>query len=229
MYSDGSFRRELYPRGLIVATGEDIPTGHSLRARMTVLEIDKGAVKLYVLSRLQEAAVAGTLAEAMAGYVAYIARQPKEAFAKRALELRAAATRDGGQHRRIPENIAQLMLGVETFLNFAVEAQAVTVEQRTALCYEAWNQLTNISAAQTAFHRDEQPASRFAALLAGVLSSGRAHTQPNAPGAVHGAFPVAAVRRHNLFIRAGISGRRLVFFAIAPAASPLISVSFFLI
>jgi hypothetical protein len=182
MYSDGSFRRELYPRGLILATGEDIPTGHSLRARMTVLEIDKGAVKLDVLSRLQGAAVAGTLAEAVAAYVAYVARQPKAAFAKRALELRAAATKDGGQHRRTPENIAQLMLGVETFLNFAVEAQAVTVEQRTALRDEAWNQLTNISAAQAAFHRDEQPASRFAALLAGVLSSGRAHIRHSATG-----------------------------------------------
>src|SRR5262249_32492194 len=63
MNADASLRPEMYPRGLILATGEDVPSGHSLRARMVVVEIGKGDVDLGRLTQLQAAAEAGTLAQ----------------------------------------------------------------------------------------------------------------------------------------------------------------------
>ena len=51
MRADGGSRPTYYPRGLIVSTGEDIPSGQSLRARLLVLELAPGDIDTAVLSR----------------------------------------------------------------------------------------------------------------------------------------------------------------------------------
>ena len=50
MNADGTLRQTYEPRGLVVASGEDIPKGHSLRARMIVGHIEKGAIDKAKLS-----------------------------------------------------------------------------------------------------------------------------------------------------------------------------------
>ena len=42
MNADGSLRPDLPPRGLVIGTGEDAPKGHSLRARMVIVEVGPG-------------------------------------------------------------------------------------------------------------------------------------------------------------------------------------------
>ena len=54
MNADGSLRAEMYPRGLIVATGEDVPSGHSLRARLLVVEISPGDIDRASLTEAQD-------------------------------------------------------------------------------------------------------------------------------------------------------------------------------
>ena len=44
MRADGGSRPTYYPRGLIISTGEDIPSGQSLRARLLVLELTPGEI-----------------------------------------------------------------------------------------------------------------------------------------------------------------------------------------
>ena len=67
MRPDGSLRPIKPPRGLILSTGEDIPIGESIRARMLIVEIGRGDVDTGILSKLQETAAAGMLARALAG------------------------------------------------------------------------------------------------------------------------------------------------------------------
>lgn len=52
--STTEIRRAHIPRGLILATGEDIPNGHSLQARCAILSIKKGATDTVKLSALQD-------------------------------------------------------------------------------------------------------------------------------------------------------------------------------
>src|SRR5262249_34850875 len=42
MRADGSLRPEKPPRGLVLSTGEDVPRGQSLRARLLTLEVSPG-------------------------------------------------------------------------------------------------------------------------------------------------------------------------------------------
>ena len=49
MNADGTLRPTYFPRCLIVATGEDVPIGHSLRARMNIVPVAKGDIEPHML------------------------------------------------------------------------------------------------------------------------------------------------------------------------------------
>src|SRR5207253_10169721 len=78
MQRDTSLRPPRSPRGLILSTGEDTPPGQSLRGRMLILEVSPGDVPLAHLTPHQRAAAAGRYAEAMAGFVRWLAPQYAE-------------------------------------------------------------------------------------------------------------------------------------------------------
>jgi hypothetical protein len=186
MNADGSLRTEMHPRGLLAASGEDTPIGHSLRARQMICEISPGDVDLPVLSEMQKAADEGVLKAAMAGYVRYVAAQDKSSFKRRVKELRAeAAKKFSGGHSRTPENAALLMLGVENFLAYAASIGADLDGEK--LRGEAWEALLAAGNEQDQHQRDEQPAERFKALLQGLLSSGGAHIRDVYRGSPPGA------------------------------------------
>ena len=91
MRADGGSRPTYYPRGLIISTGEDIPSGQSLRARLLVLELTPGEIPADALSAAQADAASGLLAAAMAGYLRWLAPQIDELRADAAGAAASAA------------------------------------------------------------------------------------------------------------------------------------------
>jgi len=170
MNSDATLRAAMYPRCGVLGTGEDIPRGHSMRARVLVIEIKGGDVDIATLTALQ--AKTNLLAEAMSGYLSWLAAQDQGAFAKRQKELRALAS---GTHTRTPENIAVIQLGVETALRFAVEVAALSAPEAEAHKRQSWEALKALAAAQDHLLNSENPAQRFLDLIGSVLSSGQGH------------------------------------------------------
>lgn len=61
------------PRGLVLSSGEDLPAGHSIRARVLILETEKDMMRWDKVTDLQAKAKAGALAAAMAGYLRWLA------------------------------------------------------------------------------------------------------------------------------------------------------------
>jgi hypothetical protein len=177
MNADSTLRATYYPRGLVMASGEDIPSGHSLQARMIVRKINAQDVRLDVLSELQKAAADGLLKQAMAGYVAYVAGQDKSELTAKMHELRADALKRKPGHPRTAENVAELMLGIMNMLDFAVDVGALDDDQAAQELENAWTCLLSVAEEQAAVLKAEQPAERFCSLLAGLLSSGRGHIQ----------------------------------------------------
>jgi hypothetical protein len=177
MRADGGSRPTYYPRGLIISTGEDIPSGQSLRARLLVLELTPGDIRADTLSAAQADAATGLFAAAMAGYLRWLAPQIDKL--QEALPGRQRALRDklvqGGQHRRTPDIAASLIVGWETFLCFAEDAGAVSRADTARLLTRARAALTNSAEVQLAHQASEEPATRFVALLSAAISSGRAH------------------------------------------------------
>ena len=185
MRADGGSRPTYYPRGLIISTGEDIPSGKSLRARLLVLELTSGEIPADALSAAQADAAKGLFAAAMAGYLRWLAPQIDKL--RETLPGRQRALRDelvqGAQHRRTPDVAASLIVGWETFLRFAEDARAVTRAAAADMLTRVRAALTDSAEMQGAHLASEEPAQRFLALLRAAISSGRAHVADATTGA----------------------------------------------
>ena len=123
MRADTSLRPPKSPRGLVVTTGEDLPRGQSLRARLFVLPISPDSLDWDKLTRRQRDAAAGLFAQAMSGYLQWLAGKygkVRREMPRRLVELPEQA-RDGNQHKRTPDIVASLFYGLELFTEFAVK------------------------------------------------------------------------------------------------------------
>jgi hypothetical protein len=178
--ADGSIKVAKPPRGLILSTGEDVPRGHSVRARLLTIEVERTDVDPDRLTECQRDAASGLYAAAMAGYLMWLA--PRLVAVRDELgtegerlrgELGARPGKD--QHRRTPTLVADLLAGFSPFLTFAREVGALSPEGAEDLRQRCCAALLSASAEQTAYQEDSDPCDRYLALLRSVLSSGRAH------------------------------------------------------
>ncbi|MCE5306801.1 MAG: DUF3854 domain-containing protein [Acidobacteriales bacterium] len=177
--STAKLRESKPPRALIVSTGEDIPRGHSVRARLLILELPKGGIKVSDLTKCQRDGREGLYAQAMGGFVQWLAGRYDEAratFDRKVSEYRAAALRNSA-HARTPEIVANLQAAFELYLEFCVASEAVDGAGRDHLSNECWEALRAAAAAQAKHQAATEPTSRFLESLRACLSSGRAHLQ----------------------------------------------------
>jgi hypothetical protein len=122
---DGDLRAKPAPynRSMTIGTGEDLPRGQSILGRMLILELAKDDVDKATLTRLQRAAAAQKFSGLMAAYLQWLAPQMdklKHDFPKKVEQTRDAAIEDGicTSHPRAPENYANLIAGLDVFVDF---------------------------------------------------------------------------------------------------------------
>lgn len=189
MRADGGLRPERPPRGLILSTGEDVPGGQSLRGRLLILEASPGDVPLARLTPYQREAAAGLYAQALAGFVRWLAPQYSE-LCKR-LPGERAALRDkaltGAGSPRTPGIVADLALGLKLFLNFACSIRAITDAERDVLAHRGWQALLKAAAVHAKHVEAAEPTALFLRLMLAALASGRAHAANREGGMPEGA------------------------------------------
>lgn len=175
--SDCEIREAKPPRGLILSTGEDIPPGQSLRARLLILEVGQDDIHKAKLTACQRDAEAGLYAQAMASYLAWLAPtydQLRNNLPGRLEGLRAKYS-EKGMHARTPEIAANLMVGFETFLRFAEQVVAIDESRRSALTTEAERSFRLAAEQQAVKQEASEPARHFLRTLESVFASQRAH------------------------------------------------------
>jgi hypothetical protein len=177
MRRDGSLQPPKPPRGTFGSTGEEIPRGHSVRARLNIVEMARGDLDVQKLTDCQADAAAGLYAASMSGFVRWLAGR-YHAIQKE-MPGRLAEIRDGqqgaSQHRRTPANLAQLVLGFDYFLRFAEESGAITGPEKSALEDRVQKAVLEIGKAQETYHQDADQVMAFLRLLRACITSGRAH------------------------------------------------------
>jgi hypothetical protein len=177
MRADSTLRPARPPRGLVLSTGEDVMRGQSLRARLFAVEVAPGDVDVEVLTACQRDGAAGLYAQALAGYVRWLAPQYGDVrgrLAAERAELRSLAT-GAGQHARTPGIVADLALGLRYLLDYATATAAIDEGEQTALWEHGWAALCEAAAAQAEHVQAAEPTAMFLRLLAAALASGRAH------------------------------------------------------
>jgi hypothetical protein len=183
MKADSSLRPAKPPRGLVLSTGEEVPRGQSLRARLLVLEISPGNFGPQppepnpTLSACQRDATAGKFTAALSGFLRWLAPQLDVIRARlwtELAELRDRARGDG-QHARTPGIVADLALGLRYLLEFARSVGAISETERVDLWERGWAALAEAGAAQAVHMAAAEPAGLFLRLLSAALAGGYAH------------------------------------------------------
>ncbi len=178
---DGSPREPKRPRGLILSTGEIVPTGASLIARCLVIEVKDGDLRKEnppsIYPRLKHLADQGILAKAMAGHLSWLA--PTLEKQRHDLQTQVAKSTDvfatPGLHPRSPKIAAELLCGLEPYLEFALFIGALDEDGFRRLWERAHKALHLLLQEQQIHQFEEDPLQRFLQLLAAVLLSERAH------------------------------------------------------
>jgi hypothetical protein len=177
MRSDSSLRQTKFPRGTLLSTGEDLPRGASLRARIIAAELTPEMVDWERMTACQEDARKGLYATALASFIQWLAAHYAERRRSRKAQLakhRDAAT-SSQQHRRTPTIVANLFLGLDLFLEFAVDSKAMTAEEAEKFRDRGWQALGTTAAAQGALQAESDPVRRYLELLGAAIAAGKAH------------------------------------------------------
>jgi hypothetical protein len=177
MNADCSLRPPRRPRCLPVSTGEDLPRGHSCRARVITVEVAKGDIDPARLTACQADAAEGLYAGALAGFIRWLAPRYGDVQAGLGDELARlrADLHAKDQHRRTGANLAHLLLGWRYFLDFAQDVGAISAAEYRTLWARVRAAVTQIGAEQQAGQQDAEPASQFLRLLRACITSEKAH------------------------------------------------------
>jgi hypothetical protein len=168
--SDLSDRPAFPPRGMILSTGEQHPTGESVLARTIVIELGREDIDMDQLTSAQEQV--GELPHALAGYVQFLARRADglEIRLARAFEEARSRARLGDAHLRAPEAVAHLWIGIDLALEFAEEVGACSRRRANRLRRLCWKTLMAVMRAQGEVVREEQPTHRYLLVLRTLLA-----------------------------------------------------------
>jgi hypothetical protein len=175
MRADTSLRPVRPPRGQLLSTGEEVPTGQSLRARMMLIELRADEVHWEKVTAAQEIAGQGTYAKAMATFIMWMASRlddVREEFQRTRLELRKGIE---AEHKRTADVVAQLAAAWDIFLLFSTEIGAADEPHANLLQSHVWAGLTEVAAEQKTLQQASEPVTRFRDLILGAISTGRAH------------------------------------------------------
>jgi hypothetical protein len=177
MTRDGRLRPERRPRGLVLSTGEEIPHGESLRARIFIVDVGRGDVDVARLTLCQRDAAEGLYAASMSGYLAWLA--PRYAEIRSNLRGERDAQRSqvcvAGGHPRSAGIVADLILGLDRFLEFAQLSGAIRDDERAAVSRRCREALLRAVTAQARHIESAEPTALFFRLLSASVASGRAH------------------------------------------------------
>lgn len=178
-----------YNRSLTIMTGEDMPKGQSILARMLVLELCRNDVNIATLSRLQQAAHDGVLMRIMAGYILWLAAQLdtlKEAFPTDVREYRDMTLKQGqlNSHSRAPEMFANMVAAVFQLRQYLDSQNLSGLIEKDAIEHA----LLAAFKAQAEYQAEQDEVETFADLIRSVLSSGHGYialAQNQSPPAKH--------------------------------------------
>lgn len=169
MNANMTSRASYPPRGMALATGEDLPHGESSLARHFVLELSPGALDKNKLSEAQKNKA--LLTEAMRGYLEWLAPQLDSMPAELRCQFEDLRNRAQAENRhpRLPEAVAHLFLGFNSILDLCISNEVLSEEQGQKLAEEAWNTLNRVAERQTETLKDQQPALKFLKILQELL------------------------------------------------------------
>jgi hypothetical protein len=184
-----SFKSAYYPRGLIMSTGEDTPEGHSIRARMLILELSPGDIDVATLTKLQ--AKRKQMTVAMTAFVKDACDTVSPEISKNGqlmtpeLQQRVNEVRDiliQIGHSRTPPMLARLIATVETVLQWAAERGLIDDKKAGELNEQANEAIVTAGQKQASYLESADPVAILLNAIRTALSSQKGHIRSMSGG-----------------------------------------------
>jgi hypothetical protein len=175
------------PRCLTVSTGETVPNGQSVQARMWNVELRPDDVDVRLLTGCQRDAEAGLYAECMSAFLMWLAPrldEHRESLKRSIILRRSEATQNNRQHRRSPLQVANLQAGFELFLCFAREKGAIIASEWQTLAKRSWRALLQEAERAVTERQEQDPCRMFLAMVRAAIISGAYALGAEVSGAV---------------------------------------------
>lgn len=180
MTDTSSMQGTMFPRGIILSTGEDVPEGHSVRGRMMILELEKDDVDLEKLTTAQNARP--SFSRALADWIQWLAENPEitAAFKARRDEMRREYLGIG--HSRTPTLIADLALTAELMSEWIAQRKYLSPEVAAKVAANGEESARFAGNQQSQYLETADPVLAFVATIALMLSNGSAHLKTKGGG-----------------------------------------------
>jgi hypothetical protein len=175
---DLSQRPDRPPRGLVMVTGEEMPVGASILARVVRVDVDRSEIRLDRLTGLQERRP--LLSVAMRAHVEALAPRLESLASSLPEQHRSlrSAFAVVSAHMRQPEALAALEIGFEQFTQLAVEHLVLTLDEAETLKKKAHGALLEIGMRNAEKQLETDPGAVFVATIRALLTQGRVKLAP---------------------------------------------------
>lgn len=175
--SDTTERGAYIPRGLLLMTGEEIPSLQSTNARICVIDINDGDIDTDKLTEIQTKA--HLLPAAMTSYIIWIRDRINDIqgkFAQDFTKLRDKAYKEG-HHLKLPEQTAFLQFSLDMILNWLTDKSIFNEEEAKEMSLDGWDTFLHIAEKQSKRIEQEDPVRRFKDILQTLLKQNKVNLQ----------------------------------------------------
>jgi|GEM_PF-1629675 len=164
--------KTLRPRGAVISSGEQLPSGESNTARLFVVDVFPDDIDLAKIRKHKKDR--GIYSYAMAHYIQWLANGwdrisseieiLRDGWEEKLLE--------GAAHPRLSKTIATLYTGIHLGTQYAMECQAIDAVLAQDIRDNGWYTLVQLSAKHSTTVNDERPGNRFLEGLKTIYSQG---------------------------------------------------------
>ena len=165
-----SLQSAYYPRGVILSTGEDTPEGHSVRARMMIMELSPGDVAPDKLTKAQH--YRPNYSIAVAALIRHLCTHPID-LRSRSDAIRNKCLSIG--HTRTPPMLGRLVATAEVVLHWAFERHYISENARARFTKLATESIMDAGKRQQQYLESTDPVELFSAAIRQAFGAGLAH------------------------------------------------------
>jgi hypothetical protein len=187
MNSDSSLRDAYPPRGVVVATAEELPEGpafESAISRSLTVRLDRELVDLRDLTRLQQERA--TLGAAMLGYIRYLSADMPDVRAEYEKAREDFRGKLPDSHPRLPSTLAALSVGLRSFLSYAESRGELKAEVADGLYGGGVEALLEAGKTHIEATRGGDPASQFLRIFGSLIDARSVHFRDKGSGEAPG-------------------------------------------
>lgn len=163
-------QQTMYPRGVILSTGEDTPEGHSVRGRMMIMELTPGDITANRLTLCQKNR--RLYPATTAALVQHLAKSPANLDAQ-ADFLRSKFLEIG--HSRTPTMLARLSVAIDHVLTWMQTAADLEPKYVEALKNDARASIVEAGRTQKQYLEAADPCECFCNTIRQILATGLGH------------------------------------------------------